>query len=133
MCVCGGGISMHNERCLRLMVIRLAAVYICGTADRHQDALMIFLIDLNILLTFLGGSLGLTLISMYVIDVVEGKLLTFSSWRGSSDCIKHTVLYSSKVGGIGLNKGTIVICVCLIISQQNGCGKKKQKTPRLIQ
>lgn len=70
---------MHNERCFHLMVIRLAAVYICGTADRHEDALMRFLIDLHILLTFLGGSLGLTLISMYVIDVVEGKMLTFIS------------------------------------------------------
>lgn len=69
------------------MVIRLAAVYICGTADRHEDALMIFLIDLNILLRILGGSFGLTLISMYVIDVVEGKMLTFMS----SDCIIYSL------------------------------------------
>lgn len=54
------------------MVIRLA-VYICGTTDRHENTIRIFLIDLHILLPFLGGSLGLTLISMYVIDGLEGK------------------------------------------------------------
>lgn len=114
-----GAVSMHNGLCFHLMVISLAAVYICGTADRHEDALMIFLIDLHILLTFLGGSLGLTLISMCVIDAVDGKMLTFISLHGSSDCIIYSLQYS-----IGWNKETIVICVYLIISQQNGSGKK---------
>lgn len=55
------------------MVIRFAAVYICSRADGHGDAIMIFQIDLLILLTFLGGSLGLTLISVFVIDALKVK------------------------------------------------------------
>lgn len=75
---------MHNERCFHLTVTRFA-VYICSTADGHEDAI-IPLIDLHILLTFLGGNLGLTPISMYVIDVLKGKMRTF---------ISHTALWNS--------------------------------------
>lgn len=68
---------MHNERCFHLMVTRFTVVYICSTANGHEETIMIFLIDLHILLMFLGGNLGLTPISMYVIDVLKGKMLTF--------------------------------------------------------
>lgn len=67
---------MHNERCFHLMVTRFAVVYICSTADVHEDTIMIFLIDWHIILTFLGGNLGLTPISIYVIDIPKGKMLT---------------------------------------------------------
>lgn len=46
---------MYNERCFHLMVTRFAVVYICSTADVHENTIMIFLIDWHILLTFLGG------------------------------------------------------------------------------
>lgn len=66
---------MHNECCFHLMVTRFAVVYICSTVDGHKDVIMIFLIDLHILLTFLDGNLGLTPMSMNVIDVLKGKML----------------------------------------------------------
>lgn len=74
---------MLNERCFHLAVTRFAAVYICSSADGHQDAITAFLIDLHILLTFLGGNLGLTPISLYVIDVLKEKMLTFLSSHSS--------------------------------------------------
>lgn len=70
--------------CSHLMVIRLA-VYICGTTDRHENTIRIFLTDLHILLPFLGGSLGSTLISMYVIDGHTAKTLISISSHCSSE------------------------------------------------
>lgn len=47
-------ISLHNERCLSITVIRFTTVYICTIIDGHEDKVMIFLIDLHALLIFLG-------------------------------------------------------------------------------
>lgn len=55
-------ISLHNECCLSLMVIRFTTVYICTIVDGHEDVMVIFLIDLHALLIFLGGHPVLPLI-----------------------------------------------------------------------
>lgn len=42
----GAMISLHNECCHCLTVIRFTTVYICTIVDRHEDVMMKFLIDL---------------------------------------------------------------------------------------